>query len=64
MCDICQRYRCPSGCPNAPEPKSVFVCSGCSKNIYEGDYYYDILGEQFCEEWIDGAKKEAEYDPY
>lgn len=64
MCDICQRYHCPSSCPNAPEPKSVFVCSGCSRKIYEGDYYHDILGEQFCEKCIDDSKREAEYDPY
>ena len=63
MCEICRRVICPSGCPNAPEPKQVFICSGCCKPIYEGDEYYDILGEQFCEDCIADAKKEAEYDP-
>ena len=64
MCDICRQSPCASQCPNAPEPKSVFICSGCGGNIYDGEYYYDVLGEQFCEECMDGAKKEAEYDPY
>lgn len=64
MCDVCRHTICPHNCPNAPEPKSVFICSGCGKKIYEGDYYYDILGEQFCESCIEDAKKEAEYDPY
>jgi hypothetical protein len=28
----------------------------------EGDNYWDILGEQFCEECIDKARQEAVYD--
>ena len=53
-----------SGCPNAPEPIAVFVCSGCGNKIYEGEDYYDILGEQFCESCINETKQEAVYDPY
>ena len=64
MCDICNFYKCPPRCPNAPEPKAVFVCSGCGGSIYDGDYYYDVLGEQFCETCIKNSKMEAEYDPY
>lgn len=64
MCDVCRHTPCDSRCPNAPEIPSVFICSGCGKDIYEGDTYYDILGEQFCEVCIVDAKKEAVYDPY
>ena len=64
MCEECLHYKCPSQCPNAPEPKRVFICSGCGGPIYDGDNYYDILGEQFCETCIEEARKEAEYDPY
>jgi len=42
----------------------VFVCSGCGDNILDGDDYWDIMGEQFCENCIDGARRIAEYDPY
>jgi hypothetical protein len=40
------------------------VCSGCDQDIYEGDYVYHIMGEQFCQRCIDNAREEAEYEPY
>jgi hypothetical protein len=43
--------------------RAVFLCSNCGGEIFEGEYYYDILGEQFCEECIEGLRKEVEYDP-
>ena len=64
MCHICRSSPCDSRCPNAPDPPSVFVCSGCGDNIYDGDRYWDIMGEQFCRECIDDAEGVAEYDPY
>lgn len=64
VCDICLRSPCASGCPNAPEPPTVFICSGCGESIYEGDDYWEIMGEQWCGVCIDNAKKEAVYDPY
>lgn len=63
MCDICLRLPCDPRCPNAPEPPMVFVCSGCGDSILDGDDYWDILGEQFCERCIDEAKGVAMYDP-
>ena len=63
MCNICLRTDCPPGCPNAPEPPSVFICSGCGDTIYEGDDYYDVLGEQFCSECMNSSRKVAYYDP-
>lgn len=63
MCEQCLQTPCHPRCPNAPEPPVVFICSGCSEKIYEGDPYWDILGEQFCERCIDEAKEVATYDP-
>lgn len=64
MCDICRQVPCHPRCPNAPDPPAVFVCSGCSREILAGEDYWDVLGEQFCEDCIYKARKEAEYDPY
>lgn len=64
MCQECRVIPCMPSCPNAPEPKSVFICSGCGESIRDGDDYWEIMGEQFCEDCIDEAKKVAEYDPY
>ena len=63
MCEVCRRSPCDSRCPNAPEPRSVFICSGCGHDIYEGEDYWDIMGEQFCEKCIHNARGVAEYDP-
>lgn len=38
---------------------AVYVCSGCSGLIYEGDSVWHIMGEQFCQECIDKAREEA-----
>ena len=64
MCDVCFKSPCDPRCPNAPDPPSVFVCSGCGDNIVDGEDYWDLLGEQFCENCINDARKVAEYDPY
>ena len=64
MCDICRKIPCDSRCPNAPDPPSVFVCSGCGDLIYDGDWYWDILDEQYCEACIESMRSVAEYDPY
>ena len=60
MCEICLKSPCHSRCPNAPEPVPVFICSGCGGEIYEGDDYWDVLGEQFCEACIRDARRIAE----
>lgn len=64
MCDICVSSPCIPGCPNAPDPPQVYVCSGCGDPIYDGDDYWDLMGEQWCENCIDDARKEAVYEPY
>ena len=64
MCDICLSRPCHPRCPNAADPPAVFVCSGCGGRILDGETYWDVLDEQFCESCIDGYRREAEYDPY
>lgn len=64
MCDVCMQHPCDQRCPNAPEPPVVFVCSGCGHDILDGDDYWDIFGEQFCETCIEKAKGTAEYEAY
>ena len=63
-CDVCLQSPCHPRCPNAKGPPVVFVCFGCGGDIYDGDDYWDIAGEQWCERCIDDAKGVAEYDPY
>lgn len=38
---------------------AVFICSGCSQIIYEGEHVFHILGEQFCAKCIENAKEVA-----
>lgn len=61
MCNICLKYPCDSRCPNAEEPKAVFICSECGGKIFHDEFYWDILGEQFCEKCINNFRKTAEY---
>ena len=60
MCDVCLKSPCDPRCPNAPEPQTVFICSGCGEHILDGDDYWEILGEQFCESCIDEFRRTAE----
>lgn len=60
MCEICHHVPCHPRCPNSPEPPRVFICSGCGGDILEGDDYWDIMGEQWCEECVREAKRVAE----
>ena len=61
MCKICHQHICPSACPNAPEPRAVYVCSECGGRILEGEYVWHIMGEQYCESCIDELRTEVEY---
>lgn len=36
-------------CPYAPEELPILSCV-CSAPIFEGDYYYNVDGQIFCEE--------------
>lgn len=63
MCDVCLQHPCHPRCPNAPEPPEppyITECLNCGEKIYDGDYYYDIDGEEWCEECIKECRKTAE----
>ena len=62
MCEICRQYRCPSACPNAPEPPAFAECVGCGAVIMDGDDYYDIDGDYYCDECIHERRKTAEVE--
>lgn len=61
MCDECGRIPHHPRCPNAPDPEEipVFVCSGCGRDIVDGEDYWDIMDEQWCQECMDKARKIA-----
>lgn len=35
--------------------KEVFVCDVCGATIYEGETFYDINGDKWCEECVKNA---------
>ncbi len=40
MCEVCRHDPCAAGCPNAPDPEPVHICSECKEGIYEGSRYF------------------------
>ena len=51
MCEICHKYVCPSGCPNAPEPEIMGYCLRCAEELrVDYEYYEDGDGNEFCSE--------------
>jgi hypothetical protein len=64
VCEYCHSNPHLSSCPDAPEPPIVYECSCCGEPIYEGDIYYDINDDVWCEECILDARKEAERETY
>lgn len=44
------------------EDRAVFICSGCSHDIYEGEFVWHIMGEQFCNNCIRAAREAAIFD--
>lgn len=53
MCAMCGSYPCVSRCPNAPEPKPVYVCEKCGYGIFEEDKYYDSPEGYICKECVE-----------
>ena len=58
MCKECNNIFCVSGCPNftgfipglgAPR----HTCSSCEGGIYEGEFYYSISGDLYCEDCVE-----------
>ena len=62
MCKECGRFVCSSGCPNAPEPPKFGECKVCGADIFEGDDYYEIDGEYWCEPCVYDARRTAEVE--
>ena len=60
MCDICHQSICPRGCPNEPPPKTVYDCVWCGRAITEGEDYYEIDGQAWCEGCIKECRTTAE----
>ncbi|MBR5874780.1 MAG: hypothetical protein IKY90_08625 [Oscillospiraceae bacterium] len=61
MCNICRQTPCPSMCPNADEPRAVYICSNCGETIREGEDYLSFMGEQVCMYCVEELTYEAEY---
>ena len=59
MSDVFQQFPCLVECLKTPEPRQVFVCSGCSQAIYEGEFVWHFMGEQFCNHCIRAAREVA-----
>lgn len=62
MCEICKRFKCPSGCPNAPLPMAVCKCSKCRRLLYHGDAAYNLDGIVVCEDCVISAAFTVEDD--
>lgn len=62
MCEICLTTPCHPRCPNAPEPRIVHWCIHCYEPIREGDDFYDVDGEAWCEECMRNCRMVAEVD--
>ena len=64
MCEYCHSYPHLPGCPNAPEPETVYTCKHCGADIVEGDEYWEIGDETYCEDcFYDGIAKFAANHP-
>jgi hypothetical protein len=51
-------------CPEADEPRIITYCLECKEAIREGDEYYHIGDQTYCEECMETFKKYAEYDEW
>ncbi len=59
MCEICLQTPCASGCPGADDAPIVTRCVKCRRAIREGDDYFDVEGDPFCEECMRSFRKVA-----
>lgn len=55
MCSLCLRTPCVPQCPNAEEPRPIYICSECGAGIYPGEKVF-IAPEKgpICKECITG----------
>lgn len=52
MCEICLQSVCLKACPNAPEATSISVCAECGDGIFQGNEYYKVGEDNYCEDCI------------
>ena len=50
-----------TGYPDGRGPRLCGRCSECGEDINEGDFYYRLGGNDYCERCVNGAFTEAEY---
>lgn len=62
MCEYCRQFPHDPRCPEAPTPPVFAECEDCGTEIYEGDEYYEIAGQNFCEACVRGGYRTAEVD--
>lgn len=62
MCDMCLQSPCNPRCPNAPEPPAIHKCMHCDEDIVEGEGYYDVDGEPWCEHCMNKCYTFAEVE--
>lgn len=62
MCDHCLQSPCHPRCPNAPEPPLFANCKYCGAEIYDGDAYYKVGDDAYCEACVRYRTAEVEYD--
>lgn len=63
-CEYCRQYPHHPRCPEAPPPPIYARCDSCGTKIYDGDEYYEIEGNNYCEACVQGSYKTAEVEDY
>lgn len=58
MCKECNNTFCVCGCPNYTDfvpglGHSRHTCAACEGGIYDGEFYYSISGEIYCEDCVE-----------
>ena len=55
---------CDARCPNAPDPPVIYECTSCGGEIRVGERVYKLDGYPYCEECVEHAREEVEFDGY
>lgn len=64
MCSECRQYPCHPSCPSSPPSCPVLECDLCGEGIFEGEEYYGIGGDTYCETCVNTRKFIAEAKDY
>lgn len=48
-CEYCHQWPHARGCPNEPETATIYRCLICNTKILDGDRYFKVDDEPFCE---------------